>query len=69
MCDDTCAIGIATDSIKQKQSKAIDILRQGQFTISYIKSAENIVDYFTKNLDPVKHKLFMQFLAPNDTKL
>jgi hypothetical protein len=77
MCDNTCAIGIATDSIKQKRSKAIDMrfhwvhdrVRQGQFTISYIKSADNIADYFTKNLDPIKHKLFMQFLAPNDTQL
>jgi hypothetical protein len=25
MCDNTCAIGIATDSIKQKRSKAIDM--------------------------------------------
>jgi hypothetical protein len=72
MCDNTCAIGIATDSIKQKRSKAIDMrfhwvrdrVRQGQFTIAYIKSADNIADYFTKNLDPLKHKFFMQFLAP-----
>jgi hypothetical protein len=46
-----------------------DRVRQGQFTISYIKSADNVADYFTKNLDPIKHKFFMQFLAPNDTKL
>ncbi len=72
MCDNTCAIGIATDSIKQKRSKAIDMrfhcvrdrVRQGQFIISYIKSADNIADYFTKTLNPVKHKFFMQFLAP-----
>jgi hypothetical protein len=77
MCDNTCAIGIATDSIKQKRSKAIDMrfhwlrdrVRQGQFTISYIKSADNIADYFTKNLDPIKHKFFMQFLVPSNTKL
>jgi hypothetical protein len=77
-CDNTCAIGIATDSFKRKRSKAIgmrfhwvrDRVRQGQFTISsYIKSVDNIVDYFTKNLDPIKHKFFMQFLAPIDTKL
>jgi hypothetical protein len=29
-----------------------------------MKSADNIADYFTKNLDPLKHKFFMQFLAP-----
>jgi hypothetical protein len=49
-------IDIATDSIKQKRSKAIDMrfhwdrVRQGQFIISYIKSADNIADYFTKKL-------------------
>jgi hypothetical protein len=32
-----------------------DRVRQGQFTISYIKSADNIADYFTKNLDPITH--------------
>ena len=43
MCDNTCAIGIATDSTKQKRSKAIDMrfhwirdrVRQSQFTIAY----------------------------------
>ena len=74
MCDNTCAIGIAmhTVSIKQKHSNAIDMrfhwvrdrVRQGQFVIAYIKSADNVADYFTKNLDPLKHKFFMQFLAP-----
>ncbi len=82
MCDNTCAIGIVTDLIKQKRSKAIDMrfhwvrdrVRQGQFTISYIKSADiksadNIADYFTKNLDLTKHQFYMQFLAPTVTKL
>ncbi len=75
MCDNTCAIGIATDSIKQKRSKAIDMgfhwvrESQGQFTISYIKSADNIADYFTKILDSVKHNFFMQFLVPHDNKI
>jgi hypothetical protein len=72
-----CRIGIATDSIKQKRSKAIDMrfhwvrdrVRQGQFIISYIKSADNVADYFTKTLDPVKHKFFMQFLAPLGNKI
>jgi hypothetical protein len=67
MCDNTCAIGMATDSINQKRSKAInmrfhwvrDRVRQGQFIISYIKLADNIADYFTKNLDPVMHKFFV----------
>jgi hypothetical protein len=45
-----------------------DRVRQGQFIVSYIKSADNVADYFTKNLDPIKHKFFMQFFALNDTK-
>jgi hypothetical protein len=44
MCDNTSAIGIATDSIKQKRSKAVDMrfhwirnrVRQAQFIIAYI---------------------------------
>ena len=73
MCDNTCAIGIATDSIKQKRSKAIDMrfhwvrdrVRQGQFSISYIKSEDNVADYFTKNLNPDMHKFFMRFIVSN----
>jgi hypothetical protein len=56
LCDDTTAVGIATDSIKQKQTKAIDMrmhwirdrVRQEQVTITYIPTAENLADYFTK---------------------
>ena len=73
MCDNTCAIGIATDPIKQKRSKAIDMrfhwvrdrVRQGQFSISYIKSEDNVADYFTKNLNPDMHKFFMRFIVSN----
>ncbi len=61
MCDSTSAIGIATDTINQKQSKAIDMrfhwiqdrdrVRQSQFTIAYIlPTSQNLADYFTKNL-------------------
>ncbi len=74
MCDNTCAIGIAiaNDSIKQKRSKAIidmrfhwirDRIRQGQFIISYIKTELNMADYFTKNLEPTRHKFFIPFIV------
>ncbi len=71
MCDNTCAIGIANDSIKQKRSKAIgmrfhwirDHIRQGQFIISYIKTEFNMADYFTKNLEPTRHKFFIPFIV------
>ena len=57
-CDNTTAIGIAMDTIKQKKTKAIDMrfhwirdrVRQQQFIITYISTHDNIADYFTKNL-------------------
>ena len=73
LCDNTTAIGIATDSIKQKRSKAIDMrmhwirdrVRQGQFTITYIPTDENLADYFTKHLDRDRHNKFIPFLVNN----
>jgi hypothetical protein len=73
LCENTTAIGIATDSIKQKRSKAIDMrmhwirdrVRQGQFTITYIPTDENLADYFTKNLDRETHNKFIPFLVNN----
>jgi hypothetical protein len=71
MCDNTCAIGIATDSVKHKRSKAIDMrfhwirnrIRQSQFTIAYIPTQQNLVDYFTKNLPFESHQPFHPFLV------
>jgi hypothetical protein len=71
MADNTTAIGIATDSIKQRRSKAVDMrfhwvrdrTRQGQFTIAYINTNENLADYFTKNLDAQRHQRFFTFLV------
>ncbi len=71
MCDNTSAIGIATDSIKQKRSKAIDMrfhrirdrVRQSQFTIAYIPTSQNLADYFTKNLPHESHAQFHPFLV------
>jgi hypothetical protein len=75
MCDNTSAIGIATDSIKQKRSKAIDMrfhwirdrVRQGQFTIAYIPTSQNLADYFTKNLPHDLHAQFHPFLVRTST--
>ncbi len=71
MCDNTSAIGIATDSIKQKRSKAVDMrfywirdrVRQAQFIITYIPTQQNLADYFTKNLPFEAHQQFHQFLV------
>jgi hypothetical protein len=71
LCDNTKAIGIATDSVKQKRSKAIDMrfhwvrdrVRQKQFRIAYIASAENPADYFTNNLPQEAYSRFLSYIA------
>ena len=73
MCDNTSAIGIATDSIKQKRSKEVDMrfhfhwirdrVRQAQLKITYIPTQQNLADYFTKNLPFEAHQQFHQFLV------
>jgi hypothetical protein len=72
MCDNTCAIGIVNDSIKQKRSKTIidmrfhwirDQIRQRQFIIFYIKTVFNMAEYFTKNLEPTRHIFFTPFIV------
>ena len=52
--DNNTASGIATDAVKQKRSKAIDMrfywirdrVRQGQFQVYWRKGATNRADYF-----------------------
>jgi hypothetical protein len=71
MCNNTCAIGIATDFIKQKRSKSIDMrfhwvrdrVRQGQFLISHIRTDLNVSDYFTNNLDPFRHNALSTYIV------
>jgi hypothetical protein len=42
-----------------------DRVRQGQFTITYIPTDENLADYFTKHLDRDRHNKFIPFLVNN----
>jgi hypothetical protein len=73
LCDNTTAIGLAHDSIKQKRSKAIDMrfhwirdrIRQNQFRIAYIPTAENLADYMIKNLPKDVHDWFLFYLVRN----
>jgi hypothetical protein len=73
MCDNTSAIGIATDSIKQKLDMRFhwirDRVRQAQFTITYIPTPtqQNLADYFIKNLPFEAHQQFHQFLVSTAT--
>ena len=60
--DNSTASGIATDTVKQKRSKAIDMrfywirdrVRQGQFRIFWSLGATNRADYFSKH-HPASH--------------
>ncbi len=73
MCDNTSAIGIATDSIKQKRNKAVDMrfywirdrVRQDQFIIAYIQTQQKLADYFTKTLPKESHVKFHSYLVQN----
>jgi hypothetical protein len=63
LVDNTCAIGLATDTLKTARTKAIymrfhwlrDRVRQEQFNIIKVASADNIADFFTKALPVHEH--------------
>jgi hypothetical protein len=72
--DNQCANGIANDTVKQKQSKAIDMrfywirdrVRQGQFNVHWRKSTDILADYFTKHHPPATHlSLRPTYLLPS----
>ena len=68
VCDNECAVGLATETIRPRKSKAIDMrfdwtrdrVRQGQFTVTWISGPLNKGDFFTKALPVHTH----QALAP-----
>jgi hypothetical protein len=59
------AAGIADDTVKQCQSKAInmrfywikDRMKNGEFLIDWRKGLDNAVNYFTKHHSPLHHRL------------
>jgi hypothetical protein len=61
--DNSTAAGIATDSVKQKRSKAMDMqfywirdrVRQGQYLVYWRKGSTNRADYFTSKHHPALH--------------
>jgi hypothetical protein len=61
--DNSTAVGIANDTVKQKRSKAIDMryywlrdrVRQGQFYVIWQKGVLNLADYFTKHHPEIHH--------------
>ena len=68
LCDNECAVGLASDTVRAKKSKAIDMrfdwirdrVRQKQFIVSFLPGSLNLADFFTKSLPKWKH----QELAP-----
>ena len=62
-CDNTCAVGLASDSLKTAKTKAIDLrfhwlrdrVRQGQFVIIWVPTGANLADFFTKALPVHQH--------------
>jgi hypothetical protein len=62
--DNSCAVGLANNTIKQKRSKAInmrfywirDRVKDGQFIIYWKKGSTNDADYFTKHHPPSVHR-------------
>jgi hypothetical protein len=71
LCDNEFAIGLATDTIKQRKSKSIDLrfhwirdrIRQGQFTIHHLPGDQILADFFTKTLSAAKHQALMPRLV------
>jgi hypothetical protein len=71
LCDNKCAQGIATDTIKPKRTKSVDMkfhwirdrIRQGQFLVMWRKGVDNLADFFTKPLPVHQHQRLMPFLV------
>ena len=70
-CDNECAIGISSSSVKQKKSKSMDMrfnwlrdrVSQHHFYLPYIPSLKNIADFFTKPLPVHRHAEFSPLLV------
>ena len=52
LCDNECAIGLASETVRTKKSKSIDLrldwvrdrVRQGQFSVVHVPGATNLAD-------------------------
>ena len=70
-CDNKCAQGIATDTVKPKRTESIDMkfhwirdrLCQGQFMIMWRKGTDNLADFLTKLLPVHQHQRLMPLLV------
>jgi hypothetical protein len=71
LSDNEFAIGLATDTIKQKKSKSIDMrfhwlrdrIRQKQFRMIHLSGKKILADFFTKSLPVATHREIMPRLV------
>ena len=71
LCDNMCAVGLASDTITPKQTKSInmqfhwirDRVKQQQFLVTWRKGVHNLADFFTKPLPVHLHKTIMPLLV------
>jgi hypothetical protein len=72
--DNSCAAGIANDTVKQRRSKAIDMrfywvqdrVVQKQFVVHWRQGSDNLADYFTKHHSAAHHRIMRsQYPAPS----
>jgi hypothetical protein len=67
VCDNSCAVGLANNTVRQRRSKAMEMrfhwardrVRQGQFRVEWRVGRLNLADYFTKDY-PVRHFIAMR---------
>ena len=70
-CDNTTAVDIANDLLKQRRSKSIDMryhwirdrVKLGQFNVQWRKGTYNLADYFTKPYSVKQTKEIRPFLV------
>ena len=71
LCDNQCAVGMATNSVKAKRTKSIDMryhwirdrVQQGHFHVQWRKGEHNLADFFTKPLPAKTHQILMPLLV------
>ena len=71
LCDNQCAVGLATNSLKAKRTKSIDMryhwiqdrVHQGHFQVQWRRGEHNLADFFTKALPVHTHQTLMRLLV------
>jgi hypothetical protein len=74
VCDNACAVGIATDSVKIKRSKTIDMryhwlrdrVRLSDIAITWSKGSTNLADFFTKALPVHRFRELKPLIVSHD---